>query len=530
MKFVKYLLVPIALVLFGVFLTLKFDSSNNGSSNSGYLSKSSRIKNNSSFENNLVNDSDYKYAQYSVNKDSKNDKHSRFAYIAKDNIKKVVNIKTERSIEYNYTSPFDRFFNNDPFFDRFHGGDSPQKQKKSRKQIQRAEGSGFIYSEDGYIMTNNHVVDKADKITVKLSNGDEFIATVIGTDPETDLAVIKVDHEFGKEFVTILGNSDDLWVGDWVIAIGSPYSLEKTVTVGIVSAKDRAGLGLSKELQFQDFIQTDAAINPGNSGGPLLDVDGKVIGINAAINARAQGIGFAIPINLAKKIEKQLRNDGEVKRGFIGIGLKDIVNEEKGPYGIEKGDTAILITSVGEGTPAQNSGLLPDDIIILLNDKKLLNYENFRFKIASFSPGDEITLSVLRMGEKKEFSVILGDRSELLGISSNKNNKIIPDEEQEVVKSIQGVELKELTDTLKEKFQINKKMKGILVTDVKEESKFTNVLIKNDIIQKLIYSGYQYNIESIDTFENYMDKIIDSKRAFIIVYLRNGVRQSAVVR
>ncbi len=527
MKFVKYLLVPVALVLFGVFLTLKFDSSNNGSSNNGYLSKSSRVKNNSSFENNLVNDSDYKYAQYSVNKDSKNDKHSRFAYIAKDNIKKVVNIKTERSIEYNYTSPFDRFFNNDPFFDRFHSGDSPQKQKKSRKQIQRAEGSGFIYSEDGYIMTNNHVVDKADKITVKLSNGDEFIATVIGTDPETDLAVIKVDHEFGKEFVTILGNSDDLWVGDWVIAIGSPYSLEKTVTVGIVSAKDRAGLGLSKELQFQDFIQTDAAINPGNSGGPLLDVHGKVIGINAAINARAQGIGFAIPINLAKKIEKQLRNGGEVKRGFIGIGLKDISNEEKEPYGIEKGKTAILITSVGEDTPAEISGLQRDDIIISLNNKELINYENFRFNVASYAPGEEILLTILRMGEEKEISVVLGDRNELLGFSPNKKET---SEKVEAGKFVQGLELSELTNKFKEKFNLSKTINGIRVKSIKEDSKFENVLTENDVILKLVYSGYQYPIDSVDTFEKYMKQILDSNRAFIVIYMRNGVRQSAVIR
>ena len=207
--------------------------------------------------------------------------HSRFAVIAKHSLPSVVSIKTERSIEYNFVSPFDRFFERDPFFEDFFGRRPQQEKPKTRKQIQRAEGSGFIYSTEGYIMTNNHVVEKADKIIVRMDNGDEIEAEMVGNDPETDLAVIKIDKKLKDDQVLKLGDSDALWVGDWVIAIGSPYSLEQTVTVGVVSAKGRSGLGIRQGPVFQDFIQTDTAINPGNSGGPLLNIKGEVIGINA---------------------------------------------------------------------------------------------------------------------------------------------------------------------------------------------------------------------------------------------------------
>ena len=315
MKMLKNLLVAGVFLLLGVLLTAKFEFTDK-------VSAQDALKPGSNSNKGLLDIYD------------SGDGHSRFAVIAKEVMPAVVNIKTERSFEYNFTSPFDRFFESDPFFDNFFGTPRQQQQPKTRKQIQKGEGSGFIYTTDGYIMTNNHVVEKADKKPVRLNTGEELEAKIIGTDPETDLAVIKIEKIFEEKNIARLGDSEDLWVGDWVVAIGSPYSLEKTVTVGVVSAKDRAGIGLQNGPVFQDFIQTDAAINPGNSGGPLLNIKGEVVGINEAVNAVAQGIGFAIPVNMAKKISENLRTDGKVKRAYLGIMPKAIDQVAKQVLGL----------------------------------------------------------------------------------------------------------------------------------------------------------------------------------------------------
>lgn len=440
--------------------------------------------------------------------------HSRFAVIAKNVMPAVVNIKTERSIEYNYISPFDRFFESDPFFDDFFGR-SPQKQQpKTRKQIQRGEGSGFIYTTDGYIMTNNHVVEKADKIIVRLSSGDEVEAKIIGTDPETDLAVIKIDKKFDENKIAKIGNSDDLWVGDWVIAIGSPYSLEQTVTVGVVSAKDRSGLGIYKGPVFQDFIQTDAAINPGNSGGPLLSIQGYVVGINAAVNAQAQGIGFAIPINMAKKIAENLRSDGIVKRAYLGIMPKEITSAEKEVLGLKGDQEGVLVATVEKDTPAEEYGFKADDVIIEMNGKKIKNLEQFRFDLASFDPGRKIDFKVLRQGKEKSITVKLGDRSTLLAA---KDPSVQDDKSEEYL----GLKVEELNDANKKKFNISVD-NGVIVTDIDDESVLLGKLQAGDVIDKIIVSGVHFEIASVDDLKKAAAKVKDGKDSYIVKFVRNG--------
>ncbi|MDY0016318.1 MAG: Do family serine endopeptidase [Candidatus Delongbacteria bacterium] len=451
-----------------------------------------------------------------------NEGHSRFAIIAKNVMPAVVNIKTERSIEYNYTSPFDRFFESDPFFDDFFGRRQQKQQPKTRKQIQRGEGSGFIYTTDGYIMTNNHVVEKADKIIVRLSTGDEVEAKIIGTDPETDLAVIKIDKQFDEDKIAKIGNSDDLWVGDWVIAIGSPYSLEQTVTVGVVSAKDRSGLGIYKGPVFQDFIQTDAAINPGNSGGPLLSIQGYVVGINAAVNAQAQGIGFAIPINMAKKIAENLKSDGIVRRAYLGIMPKEITSAEKEVLGLKGDQEGVLVATVEKDTPAEEYGFKADDVIIAMNGKKIKNLEQFRFDLASFDPGSKIDFKVLRQGKEKSITVKLGDRSTLIAA----NDPAVQEDKSE---EYLGLKVEELNDANKKKFNISVD-NGVIVTDIDDESVLLGKLQAGDVIDKIIVAGVHFEISSVGDLKKAVSKVKDGKDSYIVKFVRNSRSDYVLVK
>ena len=511
-KFMKITLFAASFLILGITLSAKLDSGEN-------LKPQKNVKRAGLFDTySSDNDQRDSYVQVKNSKypiSLKEEKHSRFAIIAHNAMPSVVNIKVERSVEYKFVSPFDNFFNQDPFFDRFFPRErNEQRKPEIKKHIQKSEGSGFIYSKDGFIMTNNHVVEKADKIIVKLYDDMEFEAQIIGNDPETDLAIIKIDREFNENEVAKTGDASDLWAGDYVIAIGSPYSLEKTVTVGVVSAKGRSGIGINQGPVFQDFIQTDAAINPGNSGGPLLDINGKVIGINSAINAAAQGIGFAIPINLALKIEKQLRESGEVKRGYIGIILQELSKEEQEPYGLNKDTFGILIARVEKNTPAEKAGLRADDIIVKLNGNFLKNSEDFRFKVASFSPGSKIKITVIRESEEKEFTIRLGDRSEFTGIVKQKN-----DETTKENKTL-GLSLKNLTENLRRRYNIDA-TDGVFVAEIDDESKLKNKIMPGDVIEKIVLDGRHYKIENISDFIETAKKIKKSGNAYIIKFYRN---------
>jgi serine protease Do len=320
----------------------------------------------------------------------------------------VVNISTTKTIRaggvigspFGESSPFERYFRGDDFFERFFG-DMPRREFK-----QKSLGSGFIISHDGYVFTNNHVVERADKILVKLSDGKEYEAKIIGKDAKTDIALIKIKPENSLAVVEI-GDSEKLRVGEWVLAIGNPFGLEQTVTAGIVSAKGRViGAG-----PYDNFIQTDASINPGNSGGPLFNMEGKVIGINTAIVAQGQGIGFAIPINMAKNILPDLKTKGKVSRGWIGVSIQDITEDIAQNLKLKDRNGA-LVAEVFEGDPADRAGLKTGDIIINVDGKNVKDTHELLMTIASFHVGDKLSLNVLRDGKKYVFQVIVAERKE----------------------------------------------------------------------------------------------------------------------
>jgi serine protease Do len=375
-----------------------------------------------------------------------------FADLADEVKNAVVNISTTQVVEGNPLmpflgpgSPFGHFFGLNPkeFF-----GNQPQGKMKTH-----ALGSGFVISEDGLILTNNHVVEKATEIKIKLLAGKEYDAKLIGRDPKTDLALIKVtpDSDFPKP--TVLGDSDAMRVGDWVMAVGNPFGLGNTVTTGIISAKSRI-LG---ESPYDDFLQTDAAINPGNSGGPLFNMKGQVIGINTAIIAQGQGIGFAIPIDMAKELLPQLKK-GKVIRGWLGLMIQDITPELAKSFGL-KSAKGVLVSDVAKDSPAEKAGLSRGDVILRFDGKELDNAHKLSQLAAATAPDTQVKIDLLRNGEEKTITLKLGT---------------MPEEEQKVVspeeKSDWGMNVQELTPQLAQQLGLEPGTTGVVITDIKEES------------------------------------------------------------
>jgi len=339
-----------------------------------------------------------------------------FAAIEKAVSPAVVSIQVERTMhgisgnhQVPFNDPFEMF--GDDFAKRFFGDryEEFKEQKTTPKQPREhrvaGQGSGFIVSPDGYILTNHHVVGSADKVLVQLNDGRELEAKLVGSDARSDVAVIKID---AKNLPIIpLGNSDQLDVGEWVLAFGSPFGLTDTMTAGIVSAKGRTSVGIA---DYENFIQTDAAINPGNSGGPLINLDGHVVGINTAIASRSggyQGIGFAIPVNLAANIRDQLINEGSVRRGFLGIMIQRLTPDLAKSFGLA--DTkGVLVGDVTNDSPGGKAGLQSGDVIVELNGKKVEQAGAFRNRVAMLAPGTNVSLTVVRNGERKAISVTLG--------------------------------------------------------------------------------------------------------------------------
>ena len=303
----------------------------------------------------------------------------------------VVSINTSKAVRHPRS--------NDPWFQFFFGDQGTQ--------AQTGLGSGVIISPDGYILTNNHVVESADEIEVTLTDSRRARATVIGTDPETDLAVLKVDLD--KLPVIVLGDSDQLAVGDQVLAIGNPFGVGQTVTSGIVSALGRSQLGINT---FENFIQTDAAINPGNSGGALVDVNGNLMGINTAIYSRSggsMGIGFAIPVSTAKLVLDGIVRDGQVTRGWIGVEPNELSPELAQTFGV-KATEGVIITGVLQGGPAAVAGVRPGDVILSVEDKATNNVSQLLTAVASLKPGSAASFALQRGDARLEVSVVPGTR------------------------------------------------------------------------------------------------------------------------
>ncbi|MGB7291229.1 MAG: DegQ family serine endoprotease [Thermodesulfobacteriota bacterium] len=399
----------------------------------------------------------------------------------------VVNISTTGTVRGGgrFPSPFGKspFGKDDPFgefFERFFG-EMPQREFK-----QKGLGSGFIISEDGYVVTNNHVVEKADDIEVIFENGEKYKAEIIGKDPKTDLALIKMNPKKELQAVTF-GNSDKLRIGDWVIAIGNPFGLGHTVTAGIVSAEGRV-LGMGS---YDDFIQTDAPINPGNSGGPLFNLEGDVVGVNTAIVYSGQGIGFAIPINLAKSVIDQLKETGTVVRGWLGVLIQQITPEIAEGLGL-KDVEGILVSDVTPGGPADKAGIKRGDIIVDFNGNKVDELTELTSMVAQMAPGSEADVKVLRNGAESDFKVTLGKLPES-----------VSEAKEEEIEDEMGITANEITPQIASQFNLGEST-GVVITNVEAGSIAEEVGLRpGDVILEISKKP----IKNLDDYRSAMDEV-----------------------
>lgn len=421
-----------------------------------------------------------------------------FSDVVKKTKSSVVNISTTKIIK---RKPIPDFFNDDLFKrffgDQFHDfrNNTPQEYKS------KSLGSGFVIdAKEGYIVTNNHVIEGADEILIKFTDNNEIPAQVVGRDPLTDLALLKIDPTKEELHEIDLGDSDKIEVGDWVVAIGNPFGLSWTVTAGIISAKGRE-LG---EGPYDNFMQTDASINPGNSGGPLVNLDGEVIGINTAIIPSGQGLGFAIPVNMLKDLLPKLKK-GEVKRGWLGVVLQEMDDKLAKTFGLDKPEGA-LVSDVIKGDPADKAGLKAGDIIIEINGKKLENHKELINIIGSKSPGDTVVLKVMRDGKKIDIKVKLGERKETTKVGESKIREDVP------------VSVEDLTENEMKQLNINF---GVKVIDVDATSNaYEAGLRKGDIIVWI----NRKEVKSSEDFYKIYDSIKKDEVVGLKVITRNGSR------
>ena len=414
-----------------------------------------------------------------------------FADLAEHFSPAVVNIQTERTSGSRIGSPED-------LFQEFFGKRRPREKK--RRFRAESSGSGFVISEDGYIVTNNHVVEGAEKIIVLFDDGKELTAEIVGLDPKTDLALLKVSGDKTLPAAP-LGNSDELRVGDWVMAIGNPFGLDHSVTVGILSARGRninAG-------PYDDFLQTDASINPGNSGGPLIDMSGRVIGINTAINAAGQGIGFAIPINMVKELLPQLRVSGSVTRGWLGVQIQRVTPALAESFGLDNAEGA-LISQVFEDSPAEKAKLERGDVIIEFNGTKIDNYDDLPRRVASTPPGTKADVVVVRKGKRKKLTTVLEkmDQGEEITLTSHERHT-----------SDWGFEVSNLTPQIAEQLGLSSETRGVVIQDVDPDGPAAGAgLRRGDIVLE----ANQRAVERIKDLE----KAIDDSDSNVVLLIQRG--------
>ena len=396
----------------------------------------------------------------------------------------VVNISSRRT-----AAPAERhsrrrrpfpFGGEDPFqefFDRFFG---EQRRPRHRPSL----GTGFIINTNGYIVTNNHVVEEAGEITVTLASKEEFEATLIGRDPKTDLALLRVDSSLPLPTVPF-GDSENLEVGEWVLAIGNPFGLGHTVTAGIVSAKGRTiGAG-----PYDDFIQTDASINPGNSGGPLFNMRGEVIGINTAIMRSGQGIGFAIPINMAKSVLSQLYDKGNVTRGWLGVAIQSISPEMLNAFKLDDASGA-LVSGIVSDAPADNAGLQQGDVIVGFHGSEVEDSSTLPGLVAVVAPGTTVDVEIIRDGQRMTIPVTLGELEE-------DEAARIASLEPSGVEELLGIQVKAITEDMARELRTDDD-RGVVVTDVADESPAANAGIQpGDIVREV----NRQTVEDLDAYE-----------------------------
>jgi serine protease Do len=423
-----------------------------------------------------------------------------FADLAEKVKPAVVNISTTSTVKVP-GSPFEHFFGpeqNNPFGGFFHKffGDMPDREFK-----QSSLGSGFIVDKDGFIITNNHVVEGAQEIKVKLADGREFTAKVVGRDPKTDLALIKISSPF-KDLPTLtLGDSDKIRVGDWVLAVGNPFGLEHTVTQGIISATGRViGSG-----PYDNFLQTDAPINPGNSGGPLVNMKGEVVGVNSAINPAGQGIGFAIPSNMAQQIMAQLRTKGKVVRGWIGVSVQNVTPQIAQAFGLKEAKGA-LVGDVVPGGPADAAGVKQGDVIVSFDGKKIDKMSDLPFRVAETPVGKTVEMKVLREGKEQTLQIKIAEMTEQAVAAAS------PSSEKDL-----GITVDQITPKLRNEFKIGESS-GVVVVDVLSGSPADDAGIRpGDVITEVDRKP----VKGLKDYQSAM-KTASQKKALLFLIKREG--------
>lgn len=411
----------------------------------------------------------------------------------------VVNISSTRTVKTG--GIHDPFFD-DPFFRRFFRDEFGPSQKP-REHKQASLGSGVIVDKDGYILTNNHVIKDADEIKVKLSDKREFKGKVIGSDPKTDIAVIKIDSNHLP--VLKWGDSDKLKVGETVIAIGNPFGLSQTVTSGIVSAIGRADVGIA---DYEDFIQTDAAINPGNSGGALVNIRGELVGINTAIFSTSggyQGIGFAIPSSMAKIVMENLVRKGKVVRGWLGVSIQPVTPELARQFGIKE-EKGVLVGDVVEESPAERAGLRRGDVITEFDGREVNDPSHLRIMAANTPPDRTVIIKLLRDGKPSSLSITIAEfPSDMQKVSGHYENLL------------KGLHVQWISPEIRKNLNIPRKVTGVIITEIEDGSPSEGALAVNDVIMEV----NRKKVESIKDFEAMVSKIKPDQNILLLIF-RNG--------
>jgi len=420
-----------------------------------------------------------------------------FSPIVKKVAPSVVMVTTSAKPKQAAMQEFPGFDN--PFFRRFFGEEFDQRQQRRRPNAPRqvGQGSGVIVTKDGYILTNNHVVDGADEVKVGLQDGREFTGKVVGKDPKTDVAVLKID---GKDLPFIaMADSDKIEVGDIVLAVGNPFGIGQTVTMGMISATGRATLG----LDYEDFIQTDAAINPGNSGGALVDADGRLIGINTAILSRSggnQGIGFAIPMNLARDVMESLVADGKVTRGYLGVMIQDVTPSLAKEFNLKDQKGALIGDVVPKG-PAEKAGLKSGDIVLEFNGKAVTGSRQLKLQVARVKPSESVPVKVLRNGSTKTLEVTVRELPGSEQVAKADNSSSADGE------ALKGVAVGDLDAQTRREMNVPANVHGAVVLDVEEGSAAREAGLKpGDVILEINRQPVKDAEDAVKLTENPKDK------------------------
>ena len=428
-----------------------------------------------------------------------------FAQVLQPALPAVVSITSSRIVKVPQMP-----FSDNPFFQQFFGGQMPRGPQQQRET---GLGSGVIISPDGYILTNNHVVEKATDIKVMLRDRRQLAGKVVGTDPKTDIAVVKIS---ASDLPTLpIGDSSKLRVGEYAFAIGNPFGVGETATMGIISATGRNGLSIE---DYEDFIQTDAAINPGNSGGALLDARGDLIGINTAILAGGsggnQGIGFAIPINMAKYVMDQILKHGKVVRGYMGVGIQEVTPDLAKAFNIsaEKG---ALVGSVEPDSPGAKAGLQQGDVIEELNGQAVEGPNELRLKVGTMAPGTTVHLKVNRNGQTRDVGLTLGEAP------TGKN--AAAEEGGAEHSPMTGVQVDQLTDDIRQQLGLGPEVKGVVITDVPDGSSAANAgLERGDVIE-------QVNRHPVSSVSDYQRLIRGARNESVVLLINRGGQTQFVV-